>query len=70
MKIPTRIFLINKNLPKNLIKKIRQAFLNLKNIPEGKKILSSISKKTTGFLTTKDENYDSLREVLKYLNKK
>jgi phosphonate transport system substrate-binding protein len=63
--IAEHLFVANKNLPEETINSMRKLLLNLKD----KTILSSIKKSVTGMASVKDEDYESLRAILKQFDK-
>jgi phosphonate transport system substrate-binding protein len=64
-KIPTQPIVARSELDKELVKKIRAAFIEMeKNAPE---ILDSF-KEAQGFVEIEDKEYDGLRELAKSLN--
>ena len=60
-KIPTFAYTIRSDMDKSIKQSIKQALLELKD-PE---ILTKIEKQFTGFIDAKDEEYNSVRNVLK-----
>jgi len=63
--VSTHIFVANSLLPSALVEKIRQTLLDLKQDPQGKEVLEKIGKEVTDFVPVVDEDYDSLRNILK-----
>lgn len=58
---------VRKNLPQDLIEKIRQALLDLNNkTPEGQEILKDLTN-VQGFVPVKDTDYDYIEKVQKLL---
>lgn len=66
--ISTHVFVANSHLPGALVDKIRQVLLDLKQDPQGQEVLAKMGKEMTGFVPVKDEDYDTLREILKSLS--
>jgi len=58
---------VTKDFDPNLKEKIKQAFLNMHNDPEGKKILDGIM--VDKFIIPKDSDYNSVREMEKWIKK-
>lgn len=59
---------VRKNLPQDLIEKIKQALLDLNaKTPEGKEILDDLTD-VQGFVPVKDSDYDYIEKVQKLLN--
>lgn len=64
--LPPYNIVASSNVDDKLLKKLRQAFLNLdgKN-PEHLKIIKALDKKYDGFAETSDEEYDVVRDLIK-----
>lgn len=58
---------VTKDFDPNLKEKIKQAFLNMHNDPEGKRILEGIM--VDKFIIPKDSDYNSVREMEKWIKK-
>lgn len=58
---------VTKDFDPNIKEKIKQAFLNMHNDPEGKRILEGIM--VDKFIVPKDSDYDSVREMEKWIKK-
>lgn len=58
---------VTKDFDPTLREKIKQAFLNMHNDPEGKKILDGIM--VDKFIIPKDSDYNSVREMEKWIKK-
>jgi phosphonate transport system substrate-binding protein len=65
-KIHDFLMVAHKDLDNDVKKQIKNALLELKD----KNILKSLKGKATGFVKTKDSNYNSLRKIMKDVNKK
>jgi len=63
--ISTHIIVASDHLSDDLFRKIQKSLLNLKQHPNAKKILSTINKDMTGFVSVKDSDYDLLRNIVK-----
>ena len=63
--VSTHVFVTRSNMDKELQIKIKKALLKLKTMPNGNKVLKSISKNLTGFVDAIDEDYDYHRDMLK-----
>lgn len=63
-RISEHLFVASGSLPTELIQKLRQSLLSLRNDPEAAFIMSSIKKDMTGFIPAADEDYNNLREIL------
>lgn len=58
------------NLDPVIIKKLKQAFLDLDiNSPKDKLVIKALSKKYTGFAATNDQEYDVVRKLIKPFEK-
>ncbi|MEZ5673631.1 MAG: phosphate/phosphite/phosphonate ABC transporter substrate-binding protein [Thiotrichaceae bacterium] len=66
--ISTHVFVANSQLPGALVDQIRQVLLDLKQDPQGQEVLAKMGREMTGFSPVKDEDYDTLREILKSLS--
>ncbi len=67
--ISEHVFVTRSSLPVKTIQKLRKAFLGLNDYEHASNILTSIKKTVTGMATVVDEDYDSLREILKVTGK-
>lgn len=63
--ISEHLLVTRADLPTAQVDKLRQALLNLKNLPEGRRILQSITKNMTAFVPVDDSDYDSLRMLMR-----
>jgi phosphonate transport system substrate-binding protein len=64
--LPPYNIAVSKNVDKELLGKIRQAFLNLDgNNPEHLEIIKALDKKYNGFAPTSDAEYDVVRKLIK-----
>jgi phosphonate transport system substrate-binding protein len=58
------LFITNSTMPPELVTNLQQAMYKLAGLPQGKRILNSIKKHTTGFVPASNSDYDNLREIL------
>ena len=58
------VFITKSNMPPGLVTALQQAMYRLASLPQGKEILGSIKKHTTGLVPAKNSDYDNLREIL------
>ncbi|MCK4980689.1 MAG: PhnD/SsuA/transferrin family substrate-binding protein, partial [Candidatus Delongbacteria bacterium] len=68
--IPGITIVARKGLDKKLIKAIRKALINIKSDKDSEKILKSLNPLLTGFVPAKDSDFDKLREINRFLEKK
>lgn len=61
--VSDHLFVASSKLPPSLIQKLRQAFLKLNRLPEGKAIMASIHPQMTALVAPKDSDYDNLRAL-------
>ncbi len=66
--IAEHLFVTRSNLPQELITAIRSYLLNIDKDPNETNILKSIKSDATNLLPVIDQDYDSLRDMLKSLN--
>jgi phosphonate transport system substrate-binding protein len=59
------LFVASGKLPAPLVRKLRKAFIALNGLPEGKGIMASIHPDMTALVPPKDQDYDSLRTLMK-----
>ena len=64
-----QIFVASAKLPKETVRALHRALINLKNRPEGKQILSTMQKDLRALVPGKDSEYNYLREMLSELKK-
>ncbi|MBI5461378.1 MAG: phosphate/phosphite/phosphonate ABC transporter substrate-binding protein [Gammaproteobacteria bacterium] len=65
--VSEHLLLVRPDMPADQVEKLRQALLNLKNLPEGAQIMQSIHKGMTAFAPAVDADYDSLRTLMRAL---
>jgi phosphonate transport system substrate-binding protein len=65
--IPEHLFLARADLPADLIARIRTHLLAIAHDPRKEAILSAIEPEVTGLLPAADQDYDSLRELMKFI---
>lgn len=65
--VSEHLFVTRSDLPPPQVEKLRQALLNLKAAPEGKNIMQSINKGMTNMVPVADDNYQSLRAMMRAL---
>lgn len=61
------LFVAGNKLPEKTVQALRKALSDLKNDNEGRAILSRVREGVTGIVPAHDNDYDSLREVLRQL---
>lgn len=62
--VSEHLFVVRPDMPAAQVAMLRQALLNLKNLPEGEGIMQTIHKKMTAFAPVTDADYDSLRTLI------
>lgn len=68
--LPPYNIAVSGNISKELVDKLKQAFLNLDpNNPKHKPIIKALDKKYDGFASTSDQEYDVVRKLVKPFNK-
>lgn len=67
--VSEHLFVATGRLSPEMTAKARAAMLALKDAPGGKEILEAIKPFTTGLVPAKDSDYDSMREILRALEK-
>jgi phosphonate transport system substrate-binding protein len=63
--IPEHLFVARSNLPQELIAQMRSCLVNIAKSPEQTTILQSIKPEITNLLPVADQDYDTLRNILK-----
>ncbi|MDH5656583.1 MAG: PhnD/SsuA/transferrin family substrate-binding protein, partial [Spirochaetia bacterium] len=63
--ISEHLFLASQTLSKNQAAEIKNILINLKNTPDGLKILNTIKQNCTGLVEADDSNYNNLRNIMK-----
>jgi len=63
-KLSEHLFITNSNMSPVLVVALQQAMYKLASLPQGKEILGSIKKHTTGLVPANNSDYDNLREIL------
>lgn len=58
------LFITSSTMPPELITNLQQAMYKLASLPQGKSILGSIKKHTSGLVPANNSDYDNLREIL------
>lgn len=66
--IPEHLFVARSNLPQELIEQIRFHLVNIKKSSINEAILTSIKPSITNFLPAADQDYDTLRDIMKSLD--
>ena len=64
------LFVVSNKVPEKTAAKLKRIFLNLSNDEEGINVLKGIKKSMTGMGTVSDKDYDNLRDILNFLEKK
>lgn len=62
--VSEHLLLTRSDLPTEQVEQLRQALLNLKNLPEGASIMHAINKGMTAFVPVADADYDTLRTLM------
>jgi ABC-type phosphate/phosphonate transport system substrate-binding protein len=63
------LIVASSKLPEKTVQALRQALFGLKNDNEGRAILNRVKEGTTGIVPGQDNAYDSMRDVLRQLEK-
>lgn len=66
--IPEHLFVARSNLPQELVAQIRSHLIGIENSPDKEKILNSIKPSVTNLLPVNDQDYDTLRDIIKLLD--
>lgn len=61
------LFLANKNLPDNLIAKIKKSMYVVHKVKNGKQVLRKLKPTVTALVPGKDDDYESLRKIINAL---
>lgn len=64
------LFVVSNKMSDKEFNTIKNVFLDMKNSPEGMKVLKGIKKTITAMGKVKDEDYSNLREILGFLKEK
>lgn len=64
--ISEHVFVARSDLAPEMVKKLQQAFMAVNQYPQKDQILQSIKKSVTGFAPVVDQDYDALRDLLKF----
>lgn len=64
--ISEHVFITRADLPTNLVELLRKAFMAINQRADRDKILKSIKKSVTGFAPAVDQDYEGLRQLMKY----
>ncbi len=65
--LPDHIFVARRGLSKEMINKITDILISLKDSPEGRTILGSIKRNLTALVPVRDNEYNRLRQIIKEL---
>lgn len=68
--VPVHLFVARSDLPAAQVKVLRQALLQLQNIPDGAAILRAIGTGMTAMAPVTDADYDGMRKLLRVLEDK
>lgn len=63
------VFVVRKKTPQKTVQALRKALFDLKNSSAGRTILATVMEGTTGVVAAHDNDYDSMREVLRQLER-
>lgn len=63
--VPDHLFVTRRNLPAADIKRLRDALLQLKDVPEGAAILNKMHKGLTALIPVADADYNALRKMIR-----
>ena len=63
--VADHVFVANARLPAPLVAKLRDLFLKLNELPEGKAIMTGIHPQMTALVPAKDSDYNKLRVLMK-----
>lgn len=64
--ISEHVFVARSNLPPELVERLRKAFMAVNQSPLKDNILKSIKKSVSGFAPAADQDYNELRELMKF----
>ncbi|MFH7319312.1 phosphate/phosphite/phosphonate ABC transporter substrate-binding protein [Desulfurivibrio sp. D14AmB] len=62
--IPNHLFLTRKDLPPELVTRLRQALLAINQLPDKAELLRALEDSATGLLPVEDGDYDDLRRII------
>ena len=65
--VSEHVFVTRANLPPEEVRRLRQALLQLRSVPDGPLILRSLGAQVTGMVPARDADYDELRKVVRAL---
>ncbi|MBI5041940.1 MAG: phosphate/phosphite/phosphonate ABC transporter substrate-binding protein [Gammaproteobacteria bacterium] len=63
--VSEHLLVVRPDMPAGQVEKLRQALLNLKNLPNGAQVMQSINKGMTAFVPVTDADYDNLRTLMR-----